>query len=329
MNDDFAARIAQISATIGELREHAGDGKSTRQLLDSLFRSVHSLKAAANANGLNELAARAHEFENLLHAIRTGKTTLDDLTDFDQPVHYQFGESVPTAHIETLIPAEISGSLKDEERHRLAECVAENASVYLVDTSFAMSDFDSEFQQLKEVLNRMGEVIATAPKVEGDKINFRILYATKSDLYRVFDQAMRAGRSVAEATGKEVDFSIRVDASLPKSVCDALADPLMHLVRNAVDHGIETKGHVVIEAKTVDNETRIAVTDVGRGIDPAITNLIFEPGYSTAHEVTSFSGRGVGLDVVKTAIEELGGTINVSSEIGKGATFQIVLTNTD
>ena len=310
MNDDFAERLAQISARIELLR--ASTGKDRRESLDALFRNVHSLKAAAHANGLTDLAARAHEFEDLLHAVRTGKASLDELTDLDPPQNLQ---------IETEIPAEIRDSLKDDERHRLAECVAEGANVYLVDTSFAMSDFDSEFQQLKEELNRTGEVIATSPKVDGDKINFRILYATGSDLYRICHQAVSAGRSVAEATGKQVDFSIRVDGSLEKSICDALADPLLHLVRNAVDHGIETSGRVAITA----TETRITVTDDGRGIDPLIRDLIFQSGYSTASQITEISGRGVGLDVVKTAVEQLGGTLNVSSAVGNGATFEIIL----
>ncbi|HET9525135.1 MAG TPA: ATP-binding protein [Pyrinomonadaceae bacterium] len=313
MNDEFEARLTQISAMIGQLR--ASSGKNRRELLDSLFRSVHSLKAAAHLNGLNDLVARAHEFEDLLQALRTGRASLDELTDFDPQI----------AQIEDVIPVDIRGSLKDEERYRLAECLAENANVYLVETNFDVADFDRQFQQLKADLNKMGEVIATAPKVEDNKINFRILYATKSDVYRIVDQAVRAGRSVAEATGKTVDFSMRIDASLDRSVCEALADPLMHLVRNAVDHGIETQGHVTIAA----GEASITVTDDGRGIDPSILDRIFEPGFSTAPEVTAISGRGVGLDVVKTAIEELGGTINVSSKPGKGARFEIVLPNTD
>lgn len=314
MNDDFAERLAQISERIEQVR--ASTGKDRRELLDALFRNVHSLKAAAHANGLTDLAARSHEFEDLLHAVRTGRASLDELTDLDPPQNVQ---------LQNLIPAEIRDSLKDEERHRLAECVGEGANVYLVETSFAMSDFDSEFQQLKKELNRIGEVIATAPKVDGDKINFRILYATGSDLYRICHQAVSAGRSVAEATGKQVDFSIRVDAALDKSICDALADPLLHLVRNAVDHGIETNGQVTIAA----GGTRILVIDDGRGMDPAIRHVIFQPGYSTAREVSEISGRGVGLDVVRTAIEELGGTINVSSELGKGATFEIIIPKSD
>jgi two-component system, chemotaxis family, sensor kinase CheA len=310
MNDDFEERLAQISASIDQLRASAG--KNRRELLDTLFRSVHSLKAAAHANGLNDLAARAHEFEDLLHAVRTGRAALDELTDFDHP---------QVTQIESVIPAEIRESLKDEERYRLAECLAENANIYLVETSFDVSDFDRQFQQLKEELNRTGELIATAPKVESGRINFRIVYATKSELYRIVHDAVLAGRSVAKATGKEVDFSIRIDGSVDKSVCDALADPLMHLVRNAVDHGIETKGHVGIEA----TETRITVTDDGRGIDSSALHRIFEPGFSTAPKLTTFSGRGVGLDVVKTTIEQLGATITVSSEPDKGSTFEIIL----
>lgn len=314
MNEDLADRLAQISAGIDQLR--ATTGKDRRELLDTLFRKAHSLKAAAHANGVNDLASRAHEFEDLLHAVRTGKASLDALTDFDHP------EIRP---VEIVIPAEIRGSLKDEERHRLSECVAEGASVYVLDTSFALNDFDRQFQQLKEELNRIGEVIGTSPQTKDNKINFRIVYATGSDLYRIVHQAMRAGRSVAEATGKEVDLSVRVDGSLSPSVCDKLADPLLHLVRNAVDHGIETKGCVSIGATA----NRITVTDDGRGIDPALVDQIFQPGYSTAAEITEISGRGVGLDVVKIAVEELGGTISVSSELGKGSTFEINLPPTD
>ena len=89
-------------------------------------------------------------------------------------------------------------------------------------------------------------------------------------------------------------------------------DPLVHLVRNAVDHGIESseervklgkaeRGKIVIEAATLDGEIRITVTDDGRGIDPALIEQIFRPGFSTAAEVSEISGRGVGLDAVKTA----------------------------
>ena len=309
MTDEFEDRFSQISASIDDLR--SSTGKNRRELLDKLFRNVHSLKAAAHANGLNDLAARAHEFEDQLQAIRTGRASLDELPDFDRRQN---------TRIEDVIPADIRGSLKDEERHHLAQCIAEQTNVYLAEESFDLSDFDQKFQQKKAELNNVGEVIAVFPNVQDQSINFRILFATKSDLYRVLHQAMRAGQGVAKAMGKHVQFSIRVDSGVEKSVCDALADPLMHLVRNAVDHGIDSTGRVAIEA----NQNRITVKDDGRGIDPSVLDTIFEPGFSTA-EISEFSGRGVGLDVVKNAVEELGGAIRVFSEPGNGTTFEITL----
>src|SRR6185369_352132 len=125
MNDEFEDRLTQISATIDQVRASSGpssSSKARRELLDTLFRTVHSLKAAAHANGLSDLAARAHEFEDSIHALRTGRASLDELPDFDPPQN---------TYIENVIPPEIHAALKDEERHRLAECLAENASVYL------------------------------------------------------------------------------------------------------------------------------------------------------------------------------------------------------
>jgi two-component system chemotaxis sensor kinase CheA len=121
---------------------------------------------------------------------------------------------------------------------------------------------------------------------------------------------------------KQPDFEVRGDESL---LNQQIADPLLHLVRNAVDHGIETRGKVIIEIAQRDDQISITVTDDGRGIDPSLMGKIFEPGFSTAREVSELSGRGVGLDVVKTTVEELGGTVNVHSETGKGSRFEILI----
>jgi two-component system chemotaxis sensor kinase CheA len=135
-------------------------------------------------------------------------------------------------------------------------------------------------------------------------------------------QALRAGEAAAQMTGKHVDFEVRGDVSL---LTQQIADPLLHLVRNAVDHGIETRGKVTIEIAQRDDRISITVTDDGRGIDPSVIEKIFQPGFSTASEVSELSGRGVGLDVVKTTVEELGGAINVRSTPGQGASFEITL----
>ena len=123
-----------------------------------------------------------------------------------------------------------------------------------------------------------------------------------------------------------IDFEVRGETlQLKESQCNAIADPLMHLVRNAVGHGIEHEGKVTIEAIQTPGEIKITVTDDGRGIDPETIGKIFQPGFSTASEVSELSGRGVGLDVVKTTIEEAGGTVKVTSQPGNGSTFEITL----
>jgi len=341
---ELESQLEQIKAALADLRAHTGDGAATRKQLDSLFRRVHNLKAAAAADGLKDLSHAAHELENVLHALRTGKSTLDG------QVLKQLTKT-SAALGDNLLPREIWSSLKAEEKHAFRQCVKEGANLLLVQTSFNAADFDGQFQKLKEALSRNGEVISVSPRADGEKINFRILYATTAEANEIltgvsdvnveplltqtansFDavlrRAVRAGEAAALALGKEIDFEVSGgDLSLEKRLCDALAAPLLHLVRNAVDHGIESRGKIIIDAKTNEGETIITVADDGRGIDPSVIPFIFSPGFSTKSEVSETSGRGVGLDVVKTTIEELGGSITVSSEPRKGSSFTIRVRN--
>lgn len=340
-------QLEQIKAALADLRANTGDGAATRKQLDSLFRRVHNLKATAAADGLHDLTHAAHELENVLHALRTGKLSLDgkvlqQLTD------------TSTALSDNLIPHEIWTSLKAGEKEALKQAVREGANLFLVQTSFCVADFDRQFQKLVERLTSMGEVISTSPKADGETINFRVLYAreaeagetietltdiphvqvepllsqTANTFDRVVERAIRAGQAAATALGKQIDFELHgADLALQKSLCNALAAPLLHLVRNAVDHGIESRGKIVIQAESVGDETTITIADDGRGIDPSVIPFIFQPGFSTKTEASETSGRGVGLDVVKTTIEELGGSIRVSSEPNKGSTFTIRVRN--
>lgn len=375
MNTDL--KVELIFTAVEELREAAGDGPRARKLLDALFRHVHNLKANASANGLNNLAAAANEFENVLHSLRTGKET-------------------EHTWVSNEIPADVWRSLKQEQRNTLRQSVAEGARLFLVQANFDVVDFDQRFQTLKDTLSKTGEVISTSPGIDKEsrnKVNFRILYAGKGEARQtlelsnisdvtveeistpaisraaanelqtaasvlersfekfsaelvklqgvarggVFQQALQAGRSAALATGKEVDFKVRGhDPELDETLCEIIANALVHLVRNAVDHGIETgdervklgksrRGNVVIEAESLEEQFRITVTDDGRGIDPESILLIFRPGFSTAPEISELSGRGVGLDAVKTGIEEAGGSVGVRSQVGHGSTFEITL----
>ena len=327
-------RVEQISALVAELRQAAGDGPKTRELIDSIFRSVHTFKAAAAAEGLTHVSGVAHSFENLLHDLRTGKAKLDEgvLRVFEDTTAALRGESKvsPVIPIATVtsdsstdeLPAEFA-DLKDEERHRALSAMQEGSNLYTMEVAFAVSDFDERFRQLKARLEKIAELISTSASVRDDRIVFKVVYASTSEKIPsqiVVNQAIRAGKAAAASLGKEIQFVVKAEELLlDKPLADALGDALLHLVRNAVDHGIETRGTVLIEV----SEEEVSVTDDGRGIAPENLPLVFQPGFSTTKDVTEFSGRGVGLDAVKTAIEELGGSVSVTSEPQKGSSFKI------
>jgi two-component system chemotaxis sensor kinase CheA len=176
---------------------------------------------------------------------------------------------------------------------------------------------------------------------------------------QIYSKLSRTVRKLARELRKEIELVLRgEDTELDKMMVEELTDPLMHIIRNALDHGIETTaariaagkdpvGHVTLNAYQQGNSVVLDVTDDGRGIDPekirqvAIARglvgekeivdqqrayeLMFTPGFSTAVEVSEISGRGVGLDVVKKNIQDLKGTIDVTSRIGQGTTFRVSL----
>ena len=320
---DLADKLEQIKTTLAELRATHSDGPETRKQLDSLFRQVHSLKAVAAADGLTDLSRAAHELENVLHALRTGQATLDN--NALQQLSASLSET-------DLVPRDMWNSLTAPEKHALQQSISEGADIYVVDTSFDATDFDREFQKLKEKLSNEGEVIAVAPRVESEhpeKIKFRILCARiASRGVSVFQRAVRAGQAAASTLGKEIEFEVSGgELSVDESVWQVVANPLLHLVRNAVDHGIEHRGKITITAEKISDQLQIQVTDNGRGIDAQTiaSGLLFQPGYSTAAEVSALSGRGIGLDIVKTTIEARGGSVKIESEPGRGSTFTITI----
>ena len=175
----------------------------------------------------------------------------------------------------------------------------------------------------------------------------------------VWNKLPRLVRDLAVVCGREVRIVLDGrETELDKTILEAIKDPLTHVVRNAVDHGIEdprvrvaagkpAEGTLTLRAFHEGGQVNIEVSDDGAGIDPAavavkaierglatveqlsamspreITNLIFVPGFSTAAKVTNLSGRGVGMDVVRTNIERIGGTVDVTSEPGLGTTLKI------
>ena len=177
----------------------------------------------------------------------------------------------------------------------------------------------------------------------------------------VFSRFPRLVRDLSRKSGKEVDLVMEgEETELDKSVVEVIGDPLVHLIRNSVDHGIESedvrlaagkpaKGKVTLRAFHKGNSVAIEIEDDGKGIDPAkmretairkgvitpeeaaqlddreAVELIFAPGFSSADQITDISGRGVGMDVVRTNIKNLKGSVSTYSEVGKGTRFTLSL----
>lgn len=240
-----------------------------------------------------------------------------------------------------------------------------------------------EPERVDRLINTVGELIINqaviAQKIEGDGKSIDPEVASALDDYRylareiqeavmsiraqpvksLFQRMARVVREAGEATGKAVSFETRGEATeIDKTLIERLADPLTHMLRNAVDHGLEApdaralteksptgtvtlsaahrSGHVMIEVSDDGaglDRKRILSKAIGNGLvapdatltDAEIDNLLFMPGFSTAEQVTNLSGRGVGMDVVKTSITSIGGRVSIVSEAGRGSTFTILL----
>lgn len=193
------------------------------------------------------------------------------------------------------------------------------------------------------------------------ELQMQVLKIRMIPVEKVFKKFPRIVRNLSRDLGKEVDLEIiGEETELDRSVVDEIGDPLIHLIRNALDHGLETpeervaagkpgKGRVVLSATHEGNQIIISIRDDGRGIDPEkvsrkalekglvtedqlaamshkeILDLIFLPGFSTKEKATDLSGRGVGMDVVRTNIRKLNGIIEIRSEPGAGSEFILKL----
>jgi two-component system chemotaxis sensor kinase CheA len=210
-----------------------------------------------------------------------------------------------------------------------------------------------KIKELDETLNMVGRSVADLQVMMMD---IRMI-----PLNQIFNRFPRTVRDIANKSGKEVDFIVEGgDTELDRSVMDGLNDPLLHLIRNGLDHGIEPpdvrvmngknpKGILKLSASRDKDNVVIVIEDDGAGInqekvkkkalerglitediaagmsDSEINDLLFLPGFSTADKITDISGRGVGLDVVKTTIASLQGTIKLESVYGEGSKFELVL----
>jgi len=207
-------------------------------------------------------------------------------------------------------------------------------------------------------LDELNQVVSSISIVTTD-LQIAVMKTRMLQIGKVFNKFPRVIRDLSRELGKKVNLIIKgEETELDKSIIEEIGDPLMHMIRNSVDHGIEPPeervklgkpevGIVELKAYNEGNQIVIEISDDGRGMDPEVLKqkalekglisekeaemmsdkeafmLIFKPGFSTAAKITNVSGRGVGMDVVKTNVEKLNGIIEVDSTPGKGSTFKI------
>jgi two-component system chemotaxis sensor kinase CheA len=237
-------------------------------------------------------------------------------------------------------------------------------------------------QRLDDIMNMVGELVlvrnrlATLKATMNDEdvanavgnldvvtsdLQLAVMKTRMQPIKKVFGRFPRVVRDLARSLKKEIDLEmVGEDTDLDKNLVEALADPLVHLVRNSVDHGIELpeereakgkprRGRVVLSAAQEGDHILLSIADDGKGMDPDVLrqkavekgmmdseaaarldnkecfNLIFAPGFSTKTEISDVSGRGVGMDVVKTRIAQMNGSVEIDSELGQGSIIIIKL----
>jgi len=243
-----------------------------------------------------------------------------------------------------------SGEKREEVMVSLIDSLSENVEK-LENLSSVVLDIKSKFEDLSNSIRLFNNISIELQEKITDLRLIPIDY--------LFSRLPRFVRETADMMGKEVNLIIKgQDTKLDKSVIDEVFDPIVHLIRNSIDHGIESKeermklgkspkGNIIVEAFNEGNSVIIRVKDDGRGIDfekikkkgiekglikdgidyskEQLLSLIFLPGFSTKDEVSNISGRGVGMDIVKAKVEKLRGSISISTSEGKGTVFLIKL----
>ena len=299
--------------------------------------------------------------------------------DFDGRVAFQLETARTAAEIEAAIRSvgdvervTVGGgeAERDEEHVTPVESAGGRSRHIRVDLRRldALMDLIGELVTAKGWLNELAaerrdpaidDVAIQVSRLSAD-LQAEIIQARMTPVWQVFDRFPRLVRDVARQLDKQVAFKVEgKEIELDRAILDELGDPLVHLLRNAVDHGIEApaerrkrgkkpEGEIVLAAVRERSSVAISITDDGRGIDRAqvlakarreglvdahtdaltddqLLRVLARPGFSTAATVTSVSGRGVGIDVAMTKIRALGGSIEIRTEPGKGTSFVLRL----
>ncbi len=382
MDDLLQEFIAETRETLEALSGEivAWEAEPTdRARLDAIFRFVHTVKGSCGFLDLPRLARLSHAAEDVLAAVRDGKRTPDtNLVTAVLAIVDRIGEIVEAIDAGTALDDSSEDLLiaaLDEDAVPVMQAQpatigrANNRSVRLnVDLLDRMMSGMSEMVLARNELARRLRDEQVDPLVEAALERLSLTVAEMRDtvtrtrmqkIDALFSALPRMVRDTAGELGKQVALSIDgSDVELDREMIELMRDPLVHIIRNAVDHGIEAPadrkaagkrdaGRLVVSARQSGNQILIEVADDGRGIDidrlvakardqklftsgelaamdqPARLDLIFHAGLSSRDTVTAISGRGVGMDVVRANIEHIGGRVQLINQPGKGLTIVI------
>jgi two-component system, chemotaxis family, sensor kinase CheA len=401
---------------------------TSRELLGSIFRTIHTIKGTTGFLGFGHLEALTHAGESLLSRLRDGElgltpeitdallTTVDAVRALLAAIEAtrQEGEPDHAALIERLTRLQQGGSALGEvivehgaatpedvtlavtaqdvgDTRPIGEILVGQGATTPAEVSLALEVQEErrsiadgsirvDVERLDSLMRLIGELVLTRNQSVAHAVAARdatllhasarlnlitselqevVLKMRMQPIDHVWNKLPRVVRDLGAACGKTVRLEMEGrETELDKTILEAVKDPLTHLVRNAVDHGIEPpeqrrasgkdeQGLLLLRAFHEGGQVNIEIRDDGAGMDPRriaatalerglvgdeqlarmsereITNLIFLPGFSTAAAVTNVSGRGVGMDVVKSNLERIGGAIDVSSVPGAGTTFHV------
>jgi two-component system chemotaxis sensor kinase CheA len=353
--------------------------------LNETFRALHTLKSMAATMGLPEMEELSHEMENVLDVLRkgeeagegtvdlmfesldgletlvesvaTGKTVKIDLTALHKKLKKIPAEKKEDAEVSTVAAeGKDAGSASPTIRVGIEKIQAlQNLVEELAIAKMSLLQIASKYAS-----HELDEITATIDR-HTSELQDRVMQMRMFPVGYLFDKFPRAVRDLSKKTGKEVDFIVAgKEIELDRLVLDEINDAVLHLLRNAVDHGIENpeerknagkedKGKVILSAIREGNHVVVSVEDDGRGIvieelkkvavekgivtseaaarmnDADVYDLLSEPGLSTAREITDISGRGVGFDVVRSKVKSLGGSVRITSEKGRGTNIELHL----
>lgn len=342
---DFDERLRVLTQSLSE----AGEVISTLPALPSgnvngiAFRLLYG--STLNAAAVQVLAPDA-----VVTSLRKGSgTAVETAVTVEAPVPAAAEEEVSLRSLSQTVRVDISRL--DHVMNIVGELIIEKTQLEALTRAMTMQQVRMTTHELTKISRNLDRKLNELQK---SVIEIRMV-----PVGQIYSKLSRTVRKLARELNKEIELVLRgEDTELDKMMVEELTDPLMHIIRNALDHGIESAderrkkgkspvGRVTLTAYQQGNSVVLDVTDDGRGIDPervrrvaiergligekdAIDQqraheLLFTPGFSTAAQVSEISGRGVGLDVVKKNIQELKGTIEVLTRVGEGTTFRISL----